>query len=132
VVAVYDINDGRFVFLSLGFNRWNKGAPPINAFCDGSPPYWLRKLSGLGAARFVAPHHSVHKVPDRERVAIFQRLEATEKGRALNAGCARELICKNLFAAVLFLGGVLHVRVLIVAGNLRIAVFRALYCETEL
>src|SRR5579863_10070639 len=37
-------------------------ASPINDSCDGAPPYWLRKVSGLGAAQCVARHYSVHNV----------------------------------------------------------------------
>ncbi len=70
------------------------------------------------------------KFPDNERVAVLQRLEATEQGRALGGG-SRALVLKDFLALRAFQGGELLGRVLLLGRDAGVTVFHARDYETS-
>ena len=70
------------------------------------------------------------KFPDNERVAVLQRLEATEQGRALGGG-SRALVLKDFLAPRAFQGGELQGRVLFLGRDAGVTVFHARDYETS-
>src|SRR5216683_750175 len=70
------------------------------------------------------------KFPDNERVAVLQRLEATEQGRALGGG-SRTLVLKDFLALRAFQGGELQGRVLFLGRHAGVTVFHARDYETS-
>jgi hypothetical protein len=70
------------------------------------------------------------KFPDNERVAVLQRLEATEQGRALG-GASRALVLKDFLAPRAFQGGELHGRVLFLGRDAGVTVFHSRDYETS-
>src|SRR5216683_3275126 len=70
------------------------------------------------------------KFPDNERVAVLQRLEATEQGRALGGG-SRTLVLKDFLALRAFQGGELQGRVLFLGRDAGVTVFHARDYETS-
>src|SRR5713101_5679057 len=70
------------------------------------------------------------KFPDNERVAVLQRLEATEQGRALGGG-SRALVLKDFLAPRAFQGGQLQGRVLFLRRDADVTVFHSRDYETS-
>src|SRR5713226_4939733 len=70
------------------------------------------------------------KFPDNERVAVLQRLEATEQGRALGVG-SRALVLKDFLAPRAFQGGELQGRVLFLRRDAGVTVFHSRDYETS-
>src|SRR5216683_1043996 len=70
------------------------------------------------------------KFPDNERVAVLQRLEATEQGRALGGG-SRTLVLKDFLALRTFQGGELQGRVLFLGRDAGVTVFHTRDYETS-
>ncbi len=70
------------------------------------------------------------KFPDNERVAVLQRLEATEQGRALGGG-SRALVLKDFLAPRAFQGGELQGRVLFLGRDAGVTIFHSRDYETS-
>ena len=68
--------------------------------------------------------------PDNQRVAVLQRLKATEQGRAFSVGsCA--LVLKDFLASGFLQGGELQSRVLVLGRDAGVTVFHASYLKHQ-
>ena len=94
--------------------------------------YLLRETLKLyaSAAEVVESIHDIAhaapeavELPDCQRVAMLQLLEATLQGRAAKSRAASSFIDKCFAAACAFERGELHVRVLVVGGDAGVSVF---------
>src|SRR5216683_6279481 len=68
--------------------------------------------------------------PDNQRVAVLQRLEATEQGRALGGGSC-SLVLKSFLASGFLQGGELQGGILLLGRDAGVTVFHASKFETS-
>ena len=71
------------------------------------------------------------ELPDDERVARLQRLQALDEGRALRRRPGDPLVLEHGPATGLLQGGELQGRILILGRDARVAVFHAGYCAED-